>query len=672
MLCKLAFRNVRKSIGDYTVYFVTLMFAVMFFYAFNSLDAQQAVMDLNENKATAAHMMVESISVFSTFVAITLAILILYANNFLIKRRNKELGVYLMLGMGKGRVASIFMLETLIVGVIALVVGLLLGVLFSQVMSIITANMFEVSLKQYVFVFSPKAAMQSIIYFGVIFLCVMIFNAARVSKQKIIKLLHADTENERAIGRKTGVSVVLTVAGIILIIIAYYLIIKGMLIMYLPLVMLFGIPGTFLLFAGLAGFTYKIASHNKKRYFKGLNLFVTRQITSKINSTHTSVALVCIMLFVTITTLGAGSGVSGAVNKETTREINFDSEYYMQPETAEAAGGAIEALKAYGIPVDRFYSQMSEYTSYESDVDVMSQFGNYFDVAEMHEMAEAQDVTMPAMAVPVSQFNSLLSLIGQAPIEVSENELGVVLYNQSMYENLQKFSQSGQKIISNEKEYTIPEGQMRLANTRIQGAASISPVILVYPDTDVINFKPEQVTIDGLYIDGQPKEVTEQAVWDFQNELKRVNPDRPYTYFTTELTSQDSSIGLRVTISFVGIYLGITFLVTAAVILALQQLSAANDNKKRYSTLRKLGTDEKMINKSLLKQIAIYFLIPLAVAAVHAIFGIKGIMSMINMMWYESVNVYIDVFMGLGIIAVIYGIYFAITYFSSKKIIREN
>ena len=184
-------------------------------------------------------------------------------------------------------------------------------------------------------------------------------------------------------------------------------------------------------------------------------------------------------------------------------------------------------------------------------------------------------------------------------IEVSEDELGIVLYNQSMYENLQKFSQSGQKILSNEKEYAVPKEQMRLANTRIQGAASISPVILVYPDADVINFKPEQVTIDGLYIDGQPKEVTEQAVWDFQNELKRVNPDRPYTYFTTELTSQDSSIGLRVTISFVGIYLGITFLVTAAVILALQQLSAANDNRKRYSTLRKLGTDEKMINKSL-------------------------------------------------------------------------
>ena len=225
MLCKLAFRNVRKSIGDYTVYFITLMFAVMFFYAFNSLDAQQAVMDLNENKETAAQMMLQSIEVFSVFVAVALAILILYANNFLIKRRNKELGIYLILGMGKGRVAGILMLETLLVGIIALAAGLLLGVLFSQGMSLVTAKMFEAELKEYVFIFSPRAAVQSVIYFGVMFLCVMVFNAVRVSKQKVIKLLHSETENEKVLSKKTGVSVALTAAGIVLIIIAYYLII---------------------------------------------------------------------------------------------------------------------------------------------------------------------------------------------------------------------------------------------------------------------------------------------------------------------------------------------------------------------------------------------------------------------------------------------------------------
>ncbi len=669
MLCKLAFRNVRKSFSDYSIYFITLMFAVMFFYAFNSLDAQQSIMDLNDNKATSAQMMLGSIRVFSTFVAVTLAILILYANNFLIKRRNKELGVYLMLGMGKGRVAAIFMVETLLVGIIALAVGLLLGVLFSQGMSLITARMFEVELRQYVFVFSPKAMVQSIIYFGVMFLCVMIFNAIRVSRQKIIKLLHSDAENEKVLTRKTGMSVVLTIAGIILIIIAYYLIIKGMLIMYLPFVMLFGIPGTFLLFAGLSGFVYKIASHNKKRYFKGLNLFVTRQITSKINSTHTSMALICIMLFVTITTLGASSGVSSAVNKEAFREIKFDVEYVMEPEAVQSAGSGLKALEKYGIPMDEFFSKTSEHPRYQSDVDTLKQFAEELDIAQMGDMAQAMDMQAPAEAVPVSQFNSFLTLIGEPEIEIADNEIGAVTYNEAMAESLQSFADKGKKISSNGKEYALAGDDIRIANTKIMGA-SVAPAILVYPDADVLNFGLNDITLNGIYIDSTDKEALEQALLDKQAELKEGNEERPFRDYDTLMRSKDSGIGLRVTISFVGIYLGITFLVTAAVILALQQLSAANDNKKRYATLRKLGTEEKMINKSLLKQIAIYFLIPLAVAAVHAVFGIQGIMSMINMMWYE--NVYQDVFWGFVIIAVIYGLYFAITYFGSKKIIREK
>lgn len=666
MLYKLAFRNVRKSIGDYAVYFITLMFAVMFFYAFNSLDAQQAIMDLNENKATSAQMMLESIKVFSAFVAVALAILILYANNFLIKRRNKELGIYLTLGMGKGRVAGILMMETLLVGVIALVVGLLLGILFSQGMSLITAKMFEVQLKEYVFVFSPKAAIQSIIYFGVMFLCVMVFNAIRVSKQKIIKLLHSDVENEKVIGKKTWVSILLTVAGIVLIIVAYYLIIKGMLIMYLPLVMLFGIPGTFLLFAGLSGFVYKIASRNKKKYYKGLNLFVTRQLTSKINSTHTSMALICLMLFVTIVTLGASSGVSAAVNKEAGRDIRFDAEYYVRPAAAESAGGGTAALEAYGIPVGEFYKETAEYARYDSDVDMLADFADYLDVAQANEMADNMDVHSFAGAVPVTQFNSFLRLIGEPEIEIEKDELGAVTYNEQMRESLEDFSKDGNKINSNGKEYTLSADSIRIANTRIMGSASVAPMTFVYPDEDMGNFELRDVMVDGIYIDGVAKEKTDQALQALQAQL----PEVPFSGFTTALTSQDSSIGLRVTISFVGIYLGITFLVTAAVILALQQLSAANDNKKRYATLRKLGAEEKMIHKSLLKQIAIYFLIPLAIAAVHAIFGIRGLMSMINMMWYE--NVYQDVFWGLAIIAVIYGIYFLATYFSSKKIIREK
>ena len=381
-------------------------------------------------------------------------------------------------------------------------------------------------------------------------------------------------------------------------------------------------------------------------------------------------ALICLMLFVTIVTLGASSGVSAAVNKEAGREIRFDAEYYVTPEEVESAGGGAAALEAYGIPVDKFYKQTSEYTYYDSDVDVLADFADYLDVAQANEMADNMDVKAFAGAVSVSQFNSFLRLIGEPEVRLGENELGAVTYNEKMAESMEDFSKDGIKIHSNGKEYTLSPDRIRVVNTRIMGSAAVAPMIFIYPDADVVNFERRDVMVDGIYIDGVPKEETDQALQTLQGQLREANAERPYHNFTTALTSQDSSIGLRVTISFVGIYLGITFLVTAAVILALQQLSAANDNKKRYATLRKLGTEEKMINRSLLKQIAIYFLIPLAIAAVHAVFGIQGLMSMINMMWYE--NVYQDVFWGLAIIAVIYGIYFAVTYFSSKKIIREQ
>ena len=667
MLCKIAFRNVKKSFGDYTIYFVTLMFAVMFFYAFNSLDAQRAIMDLNASKTNAAQMMISCIDIFSVFVAITLGILILYANNFLIRRRNKELGLYLVLGMGKGKVSLIFMLETLFVGIAALAAGLTLGVLFSQGMSLITANLFEVQLKTYSFVFSPTAAIRAIVYFGIIFLCVMIWNAISISRQKIISLLYSDVRNEKMMNGKLIKPVIFSAVGLVLIIIAYYLIIKGMLLVYLPFVMLTGIPGTFLLFAGLAGISFRIVSHNKKRYFKGLNVFVTRQLTSKINSTHASMALVCIMLFVSIVTLGASSGVSAAVNKEAAREIKYDVEFCITEDAISQSGSGVAALEEYGLQPSQYFEKTAEYPRYDSDVDVLKQFGDYLDAAQQKDMvANGNASTLYATAVPVSAFDDFLDMVGEKEISLSEGEVGIVVSNQSMKEKIEKFADGQNKVLSRGKEYTIPKNQIRSVSTNISEAAFSAPIIIVYPDGDISGFSYLDTMLNGVY----PKNGnTEAAMISLINTLKEnEDSDLPFNFYTTKTMSQDSSIGLRVTISFVGLYLGITFLVTAAVILALQQLSAANDNRKRYQILRQLGVERKKVNHALLKQIVIYFTVPLIIAAIHAIFGIYGLMSMISMMWYG--NVYNEVFLGLGLIALIYGIYFIVTYFSSKKIIK--
>ena len=143
MFCKLAWKNVSRSLRDYGVYFLTLTFGVCLFYVFNSLESQWCMQMLSRS----AHYMAESIlvlmDVFSAFVSVVLAGLVLYANTFLMKRRKRELGTYLLLGMPTWRVSLLLVLETLLIGLLALAAGLLLGVLLSHGLGLLTISMFS-------------------------------------------------------------------------------------------------------------------------------------------------------------------------------------------------------------------------------------------------------------------------------------------------------------------------------------------------------------------------------------------------------------------------------------------------------------------------------------------------------------------------------------------------
>ena len=142
-LFSLALRNIKKSIKDYSIYFITLVIAVAIFYIFNSVDSQTAMMSISKSTMEIVQAIVNVLSYISVFVSIVLGFLIVYANNFLIKRRKKEIGIYLTLGMSKFKVSTVLVLETIIIGVISLGIGLILGVGLSQLLSIFKANLFE-------------------------------------------------------------------------------------------------------------------------------------------------------------------------------------------------------------------------------------------------------------------------------------------------------------------------------------------------------------------------------------------------------------------------------------------------------------------------------------------------------------------------------------------------
>lgn len=286
MYSKLAFRNVRRSVRDYTIYFLTLTFGVCVFYVFNSIESQQAMMNISSSDAQSLQALTQIMGYVSVFISIILGFLILYANKFLIKRRKKELGIYMTLGMDKSKMSWILMLETLLIGIVSLTVGLILGFFLSEGLAVVTAKMFEAAFTEFKFIFSPAACGKTILYFSLIFIMVMLFNSISISKYKLIDLLSADKKNETFKIKKLWHSVVIFILAIAFIGAAYYLIIDNGLMdinAQFAAALICGSIGTLLFFMSLSGFLLRLVQSNKKLYLKGLNMFVLRQLNSKID-----------------------------------------------------------------------------------------------------------------------------------------------------------------------------------------------------------------------------------------------------------------------------------------------------------------------------------------------------------------------------------------------------
>lgn len=227
MSFKLAFKNMKKNMKDYVIYFLTLVLGVAIFYIFNAMDSQTAMIQLSESKRQIMELMIQVLGAVSIFVSMVLGFLIVYANNFLIKRRKKEFGLYMLLGMGKRQISKILLIETFLIGLFSLGVGLVVGVFASQLMSVVTAKLFEADMSQFEFVFSKASLIKTIVYFAIIYVFVIIINLFATSRYKLIDLLTAHRKNEKVKIKNSILSVILFILSVVILGTAYYLAIKG-------------------------------------------------------------------------------------------------------------------------------------------------------------------------------------------------------------------------------------------------------------------------------------------------------------------------------------------------------------------------------------------------------------------------------------------------------------
>lgn len=667
MYWKLAAGNVKKSYREYGVYFVTLAFSVCLFYIFHSFDAQQNALRFNEYQKAILKDMALIMEILSVFVAAIFGFLILYASRFLIKRRKKELGLYLLLGMRKWQVSKILIAETVLVGFCSLVAGLFAGLLFSQLMLYGTVRFWGTggSLE---FLFSVSAVLKTVGSFAMIFCVVLLFYMRVLKKHDLIDLWQAEHKNESP-RLLNGAASVITMLLCVLTLSLCYCLANLPLTYFLQVlwpVVLLGALGTLLFFFSLSGFLMTVTRSSKQFYFKNLTMFVMRQITSKLHTTYWVMTFVCILQVLAIGAFAVGLGTSASLKQMVRQSTPFDYSYSLrQPSDSKVKAFSKLWNETEGV------RESAEVTLFESD---RKEQDILVDIApKSNKSTDRMSPYKKVQVVSLTSLNQVLQMQGKSAVSLHSGEAYLFTGPENKLGALPKDAAAVISMYDREFRVVNREAPAIALETGTQQRAGL--VIAVNDGEIPKNAKATWLIVSANLEEGiRPSEFSEtlSARMDRYNEQwgKKDNRRLSAHAGVTKEEAQSNGKEMEMVFTYVGFYLGTVFLICGAVVLALQQLSQASDNRERYRVLYKIGAPPKMCRQSILIQIALYFFLPLALAIVHSVAGIGMMNSLISAMGIGAI--WSSALVTGGLVILIYGIYFVITYKSCNRILRQN
>ena len=715
MLFKLSFRNIIRSMKDYAIYFFTLVLGVVIFYVFNAIGTQTSMMELGSSTKDVVKLLVNVLSGVSLVVAGILGYLIIYASRFLIKRRNKEFSIYLTLGMSKRKISLLLFLETLFIGLLSLVAGLSLGVILSQLMSVMVANLFEADMSKLQFVFSGEACLKTIAYFGIIYLLVIAFNTVMINKLKIIDLIQASRKSEKVRLKNPIICTVIFFLAATILGIAYYQVTVNYLKVLSEIALFWqvigaGVIATFLLYWSLSGLIMKLIATRKKLYYKDLNSFTFKQISSKINTTVASMSIICLMLFITICTLSSCLSIRETSKKQlkyaTPVDIvasyrnNDNSKWEESGSEEEKDSPIVKGWKqemAVKFENDsratiediiktspNLWNNLKDQTSFNTYVlskkieDGGLDLNAVLNQKSLQKMAEMTNGHANGMyllrIISVSDYNKIAKLYHFDQYRLDPDQYFILSDFKKMEEIYNISLKDGHKIKINEKtlspKFDYPkQGFIEPSNTNgnmgiLVVSDEVTKTLVKYENFMAANYK----TTDKNENEQFDKDLR-RIVTGNENDYIKITSPRFYSIYTKNQIIA-MSVGLQAIAVFLGLYLGIIFLISSAAILSLKELSESSDNREKYMILRRLGADERTINRALYRQIAIFFAAPLFLAIVHSIFGLTFAIKILSFIGADGLVP--SIIMAVIFLVTIYGGYFLLTYLSSKRIISEK
>ena len=721
MLCKLAWGNVRRAGKDYLVYLLTLTLAVTVFYTFNTISVQA---DLVLEEEGMPELLGTVMSGLTMFLAVVMGFLMVYANNFIMKRRKKEFGLYQVLGMSRGQVSRVMAMETAIVSGGALALGIVLGVGFSQVMTFFTASLFKTQIRDFHFFFSVPAFLITVGCLVAIFLVTLVFNLGVVRRAKVIDLMSAGRKNEAIKTRNPIVSAAIFILGTVLIGIAYFRLLRdGLPVDSAPseidaamnqFMLTTGIvvAGTILFFFGLSGFLLKALQGARSLYWHGLNMFTVRQLSAKVNTVSFSMAIISMILFLAITSVTGGMSIASVMNTSVERSTIADYSrvvmYLGENVVNDPTYTGDAPMRLATEPVDIMELSRSNVidkgTSEERSFDLAGILGSHVQVetydsrpigtelplVSLNDLAAAVDMPMPKganssnasmmglMVMKESDYNRYLDFRGKEHVDLGDDGY---LITSDMGESVNKIYNADMR---EGVEVELGGRTLRPVADHVDEAASSFFNSSMGSNSGTIVVPDELVDASGLplyasyflgdYREGLTYDETEGYVRQDRSWDQILNADGSESAIwgmeATRAQSYESTNSMNGLISYLAIYIGFVLVVACAAILTIQQLSGVADSGKNCRILSELGTSNREIMRSVLVQQAIFFVFPLLMGVAHSFVALQVVIEIVALFGGMSIGGTVGVTCGIFLLC--YGGYFAVTYVMSKGIVQDS
>lgn len=694
MLGKLSFRNAKRQAKDYCIYFITVIISVALMFSFNSIATSNDISELSSYMASFS----KAISGISILIVLVMAWLINYCMRFMLEKRSKEFGTYQILGIEKKSISNIFTLENIMIGGIAFIIGIALGTFIYQILTSIIMNLFNQPY-QIEISFNIKAVGMTAIYFFGIFALVLLNCRRKIKKTKVYDLLYADKKNENNIIKNAKGNIILFVVSIVLLVGAVLINnnefsnssnMEGRNI-FIAIIML--ILGIYLFYISISSFIVKRYLNNKSRKYKKDNMFLYRNLTSKINTMSLSLGTIALMFTIIL----IGGNVALLMNNMINNEIEMGYPYEIMISTAD---GDFSKYKEY-IEKNTKVKDMYEYRLYNiKGIGLSTAF-------EKTPFKGAIDKEIDSV-LSLTTYNKLREILGYEKVDLQDDEIII---------NCLKTAKGGLEKYTKENDKTKIVGKdVKIKEIRSENIAQVgfngSYYAIIVPDSLIPLIEKEDQrlrdkndnnsTIVTEQEDGTDKIYYLDFAYNFVATTENMTDEKFYKELSNYIIKQEREIAGEVNgeeqnynieislanvqtkgermsqtksfytiMSFLAFYVALIFVMATATLLAIQQLSDSEKYKYRYELLRKLGVDELHINRTIFKQLLFYFAIPMVLPVIISIPVILGV-GQIFTVAVTMEEIFKNICIMLGMFILVYGIYFIATDVQFDRNINGN